>query len=369
MMKKRKKLTKKQLEFREKLLSWINAVFAVGILVAGLVTLSFASSIANEPIDPQLPEANEIAMIILGIIITVVVMILSAVMEINACVVRRQKRVLWESLPLAGAYFALAIVLLFARSALYLVSTIVFTIFFTLTFAKLFYIHLQSKKKSNTFFWYIVAFAIVALGGGFIIAIWVTRDRVFDYWSVIAFYYLLEGIFLIIYTIFKGKSPGKFVKVLRKTHATEILGGLVFMIIVVSIALSFIEPKINSIGDALWYCFASVTTIGFGDFAAETPVGRVLTVILGIYGIVVTALITSIIVNLYNERKSEEDMKHAAEKALAMEKEQESEASADNDEKGKEEAKAEEEKKDADEAKPSKPSEEKEGEITPEKKE
>ena len=64
-------------------------------------------------------------------------------------------------------------------------------------------------------------------------------------------------------------------------------------------------------GDALWYCFAAVTTIGFGDFSATTFVGRILTVILGIYGIVVTALITSIIVNLYVESTSEDKSKPA----------------------------------------------------------
>ena len=61
--------------------------------------------------------------------------------------------------------------------------------------------------------------------------------------------------------------------------------------------------------DALWYTFAVVTTIGFGDFTATTLVGRVLTVILGIYGIVVVAVITSIIVNFYNETAGKDDKK------------------------------------------------------------
>ena len=59
----------------------------------------------------------------------------------------------------------------------------------------------------------------------------------------------------------------------------------------------------ETIFDALWYCFAVVTTTGFGDLAAVTLIGRILTVILGFYGIVVVALITSVIVNFYNEVK------------------------------------------------------------------
>ena len=48
-----------------------------------------------------------------------------------------------------------------------------------------------------------------------------------------------------------------------------------------------------------------MTTIGFGDLAATSALGRLLSVILGIYGIIVVALITSIIVNFYGELKKE----------------------------------------------------------------
>ena len=47
-----------------------------------------------------------------------------------------------------------------------------------------------------------------------------------------------------------------------------------------------------------------MTTIGFGDLTAVTDFGRILSVILGAYGIVVVALITSIIVNFYGEMKT-----------------------------------------------------------------
>ena len=63
----------------------------------------------------------------------------------------------------------------------------------------------------------------------------------------------------------------------------------------------------ENFNDALWYCFAIVTTIGFGDLTAVTDFGRILSVILGIYGIVVVALITSIIVNFYGEMKKDGD--------------------------------------------------------------
>ena len=96
-------------------------------------------------------------------------------------------------------------------------------------------------------------------------------------------------------------------KIIRKTYAAEILFGIVLLIVAFSLVFPYLEEGITTFNDALWYCFAIVTTIGFGDFSAVTPIGRLLSVILGIYGIIVVALITSIIVNFYGEMKSDDD--------------------------------------------------------------
>ena len=96
-------------------------------------------------------------------------------------------------------------------------------------------------------------------------------------------------------------------KIVRKTYAAEILFGIVLLIVAFSLVFPYLEEGIATFNDALWYCFAIVTTIGFGDFSAVTPLGRILSVILGIYGIIVVALITSIIVNFYGEMKSDDD--------------------------------------------------------------
>ena len=94
-------------------------------------------------------------------------------------------------------------------------------------------------------------------------------------------------------------------KILRKTYASEILLGMILLIVSFSLLLSMLDPGIGSFQDALWFCFATVTTIGYGDVTAATGLGRILAVILGIYGIIVVALITSIIVNFYNETKTD----------------------------------------------------------------
>jgi len=100
-------------------------------------------------------------------------------------------------------------------------------------------------------------------------------------------------------------------KVIRKTYAGEILFGLLLIVIAFSIVLMMAEESIVTYGDALWYCFMLITTIGFGDIAAVSVIGRVLSVILGIYGLVVVAIVTSVIVNFYSEVRNDKADKDA----------------------------------------------------------
>ena len=102
--------------------------------------------------------------------------------------------------------------------------------------------------------------------------------------------------------VFSGVRRTTLIQIIRKTYTIEILYGLIVLLVAISLVLTLVEENMT-IWDALWYCFALVTTIGFGDVIVTSLVGRVLSVILGIYGIIVVALITSIIVNFYNETK------------------------------------------------------------------
>ncbi len=96
------------------------------------------------------------------------------------------------------------------------------------------------------------------------------------------------------------------IKIARKSMAGQILSGLMILIFTFSIVFNRFEPSMPNFSDALWYCFAITTTIGFGDITAVSGIGRILSVILGIYGIIVVSLITSIIVNFYTEVKDED---------------------------------------------------------------
>ena len=125
---------------------------------------------------------------------------------------------------------------------------------------------------------------------------------------------------------------GVLIKILKQSYAAEILIGLLILIIASSAVLAINESSIGNFGDALWYCFAVVTTIGFGDFTAHSILGRVISVMLGIYGIIVVALITSIIVNFYNETTANHPKPELPEKKPRKKKKKEAEESEENEE-------------------------------------
>ena len=112
-------------------------------------------------------------------------------------------------------------------------------------------------------------------------------------------------------------------KVIRKSMVYEIILSLLILVILCSVYFTVVEPRMTSYVDSLWYSFSVITTIGFGDVYVTTTFGRILSVILGISGIVVVALFTSLIVNFYNEtnkRRQEKEMQKIIEEVKEIEK-------------------------------------------------
>ena len=107
-------------------------------------------------------------------------------------------------------------------------------------------------------------------------------------------------------------------EIVQQTYAAEIIFGLLLLIASFSFVLRYTDRAAfgGEYTNALWYCFTVVTTIGFGDMTATSAIGRILTVILGVYGIIVVALITSIIVNFYGEMKKSRGVEEPAPEAV-----------------------------------------------------
>ncbi len=94
-----------------------------------------------------------------------------------------------------------------------------------------------------------------------------------------------------------------FLVVLRRNGGLPLLGGLVVLTLAAALVVLAFEPGVTNLGDALWYCWEVATTIGLGDVFAVSPVGRIASVVLSLYAIVVTAIVTGVIVTFYQERR------------------------------------------------------------------
>ena len=58
--------------------------------------------------------------------------------------------------------------------------------------------------------------------------------------------------------------------ILKRTRADKILVGFIVFLFAVAAVIELAEPDINRYGDALWYCYAVISTAGFGDVVAVT---------------------------------------------------------------------------------------------------
>ena len=89
--------------------------------------------------------------------------------------------------------------------------------------------------------------------------------------------------------------------ILIRTHTHKILFSYLLFVLVDALIIFIAEPAIPSYRDSLWYCYAVISTAGFGDLVATSLIGRIGSVLLTIYSLLVIALITGVIVNFYNQ--------------------------------------------------------------------
>ena len=88
----------------------------------------------------------------------------------------------------------------------------------------------------------------------------------------------------------------------QREPLTAVLFLLVGYILVSALIVFNVEPdSFKSFFEAVYWATVSLTTVGYGDIAPVTPVGRVVTVISSIFGIVIVALPSGIITAGYLE--------------------------------------------------------------------
>lgn len=204
----------------------------------------------------------------------------------------------------------LGVILLFAKDNPYLYSLCGGLYCLTIIVSRIFKIIQNHSVRNIVFNAIIIAFAAVLAVALFIPY---EGDHIEDIILIIC---LIVAISAFAEVLSNATTQLKFkvlFKIIVRTFALEVILGLLTIMIAFSLVFMLYEESITNFADGLWYSFAVVTTIGFGDYVAVTPIGRILTTVLGFYGIIVVAVITSIIVNFYNETAGKQDAKEMKE--------------------------------------------------------
>lgn len=98
---------------------------------------------------------------------------------------------------------------------------------------------------------------------------------------------------------------------LRYATAAIIFTTVVLVVLGAIVMRVFAHEQYRTFGDAIWFTLQTVTTVGYGDNAPTSGVGRTLASLVMLVSIglvsVVTAVITSVFVRSIGRRAAEED--------------------------------------------------------------
>ncbi len=75
---------------------------------------------------------------------------------------------------------------------------------------------------------------------------------------------------------------------------------LIFIALAAALIWIF-EPTIKTYRAALWYCYAVISTAGFGDIVVTTPIPRLVSVAITVYSVLIIAIVTGVVVNFYTQ--------------------------------------------------------------------
>lgn len=89
--------------------------------------------------------------------------------------------------------------------------------------------------------------------------------------------------------------------ILKRTRTYPIIFSYLLFILADAFVIQLAEPHINTYLDALWYCYAVLSTAGFGDLVAVTLIGKIGSVLLTIYSLFTIAIATGVVVNFHSQ--------------------------------------------------------------------
>ena len=237
------------------------------------------------------------------------------------------KKNMIENITMTAFVFVLALLVGFTKYNIYFLITSFFLYCVTVIIARLLIMKEDRSTQSIVFNSLCMVFVFLASFVFFFPAIYAKHATSVSNSNFIAMCFavtiIVSGGKNLLFPYHKKLKVNVVSNIIRKSLVYEIILSLCILIILCSIYFTIVEPLMTSYVDSLWYSFCLITTIGLGDLSVSTTFGRILSVLLGVSGIVVVALFTSVIVNFYNEmnkKREEKEMNKILSKVEEIEK-------------------------------------------------
>jgi uncharacterized membrane protein len=88
-------------------------------------------------------------------------------------------------------------------------------------------------------------------------------------------------------------------------HVRTIILILIALIVAGAAAVAFVEKM--PFADTLYFAFVTGLTIGYGDIVMQTPVGRLVALLIGFIGILFTGLLVAVLVHAVRQSYEESE--------------------------------------------------------------
>jgi voltage-gated potassium channel len=104
----------------------------------------------------------------------------------------------------------------------------------------------------------------------------------------------------------KPKIVATLINFIKRENLHRIFLILLILVIVSTVALAVFEPKLTLI-NAMWLSVVTLTTVGYGDITPTTIAGRIIGVIIMMFGIGILGMFTASVASFFVEKKLKED--------------------------------------------------------------
>jgi voltage-gated potassium channel len=106
---------------------------------------------------------------------------------------------------------------------------------------------------------------------------------------------------------------------MSKTIYLFIASGLIILLgtfVMYGVESQVPNSKIKTILEALWWCVATVTTVGYGAIVPISNIGRIVALFYMFFGISMLAILMSVITNTFYKRRFEREEREKREEQL-----------------------------------------------------